>query len=323
MVECETGQLTPAMETAIHREVMRCEMMVWLSREVAFAPRTAAEADAAAAEIEKKVLAVRQAIRLRDPSLALGPVAAAAASLGLPIVPAALPRIGRAVLGVLAELHEAELVVEGGATVEEATRALRQRHFGGRPPERLTPPVRLSAAVAKAIERASTLDMTDKVRTTGELMLAFFGADAFLDDVFTRAHMIAFLAWCTRLPNTHGKAHGRNKYEKVGHAGRQGGGDRRGRRQRRGGLGEDQREDGHHLARKAGARRPAVCAAPDRQHDREAPCAGAHHPRDRPRLSRLGRRALAVLPQGLARRRWRGHAKICQRMPGMRPSCSG
>lgn len=218
MFECETGQVTPTMETAIRREVMRCEMMGWLAREAAFEPRTAAEAEAAAAAIETKVAAVRQAIRLRDPSLALGPVAVAAASLGLEIAPAALPRVGRAALGVLAELHEAELVFECGATVEEATRRLRNLHFGGRPPERLTPPVRLVDAVAKAVERAPTSGMTDKVRSTGELMLAFFGADAFLDDVFTKERMIAFLAWCMRLPNTHGKAHGRNKYEKVGKA---------------------------------------------------------------------------------------------------------
>ena len=63
MFECETGQVTPAMETAIRREVMRCEMMGWQAREAAFEPRTAAEAEAAAGGIEKKVAAVRQANR--------------------------------------------------------------------------------------------------------------------------------------------------------------------------------------------------------------------------------------------------------------------
>lgn len=218
MVECETGQVTPAMETAIRREVMRCAMMEWLVREASFEPRSIDEADAAAAATEAKVAAARAAIRLRDPSLALAPVAAAAAALGLAINPVALPRVGRAVLGVLAEMHEAELAFENGATVEEATRVLRDVHFGGRPPERLSPPVRLSTAVEKAIERAPTRGMTDKVKTTGELMLAFFGADTFLDDVFTKERMISFLAWCMRLPRLHGKAHGRNKYEKVGKA---------------------------------------------------------------------------------------------------------
>jgi hypothetical protein len=226
MCEYETGQVTPAMETAIRREVMRCEMMGWLAREAAFEPRTAVEAEAAAAGIETKVAAVRQAIRLRDPSLALGPVAAAAASLGLEITPAALPRVGRAVLGVLAELHESELAFESGATVEEATRELRRLHFGGRPPERLTPPVRLADAVKKAVERAPTRGMTDKVRTTGELMLAFFGADAFLDDVFTKERMIAFLAWCMRLPRKHGQGAWPQQVREGGQGGRQAGRDR-------------------------------------------------------------------------------------------------
>lgn len=144
------------METAIRREVMRCAMLGWLAREAAFEPRSIAEADAAIAVIETKAAAVRSAIRLRDPRLALAPVAAAAAALGLAIEPAALPRVGRAVLGVLAELHDAELHVESGATVEEARRVLRDVHFGGRPPERLAPPVRLATAVEKAIERAPT-----------------------------------------------------------------------------------------------------------------------------------------------------------------------
>jgi hypothetical protein len=206
MSECQVGPVTPAMETAIRREVMRCAMLGGLAREAAFEPRSIAEADAAIVVIEAKAAAVRSAIRLRDPSLALAPVAAAAAALGLAIDPAALPRVGRAVLGVLAELHDAELHVESGATVEEATRELRDVHFGGRPPERLPPPVRLATAVEKAIERAPTRGMTDKVKTTGELMLAFFGADAFLDDVFTKKRMIAFLAWCMRLPRGHGTA---------------------------------------------------------------------------------------------------------------------
>jgi hypothetical protein len=130
MVECEAGQVTPAMETAIRREVMRCAMTKWMAREAAFEPRSTAEADAAIATIEAKAAAVRSAIRLRDPGLALAPVAAAAA-LGLAIDPAALSRVGRAVLGVLAELHDAELTFESGASVVEATRVLRDVHFGG------------------------------------------------------------------------------------------------------------------------------------------------------------------------------------------------
>jgi integrase len=47
-------------------------------------------------------------------------------------------------------------------------------------------------------------------------MMAFFGEDAFLDDVFAKARMIEFLAWCARLPRIHGKAHGRNRHERVG-----------------------------------------------------------------------------------------------------------
>jgi integrase len=124
--------------------------------------------------------------------------------------------VARAALGTLNDLAAAECAIESGASVEEATRTLRALHFGGRPLERLAPPVRLAAAVAKAVEQAPTQGMTDKVRTTGELLTAFFGADAFLDDVLTRDRIVDFLLWCMRLPRLHGKRHGRNRYEKTG-----------------------------------------------------------------------------------------------------------
>jgi integrase len=208
--------VTPGAERAIKSEVLRCAMAAWASREAEFKARTPEEADAALLAAENAARAVRAAVRLRDPGLAVEPTRAAAASLGIALDAAALPRVARAVLGTLADLAAAECAIESGASVEEATRTLRALHFGGRPLERLAPPVRLAAAVAKAIEQAPTKGMTDKVRTTGELLIAFFGADAFLDDVLTGDQIVAFLLWCMRLPRLHGKKHGRNRYEKTG-----------------------------------------------------------------------------------------------------------
>ena len=208
--------VTPGVEGAIRNEVLRCAMVEWTAREAAFAPRTPEEADAAMMAVQETASAVRAALRLRDPSLALEPTRAAAASLGIPLDAAALPRVARAVLGTFADLAEAECAIEGGASVEEATRTLREIHFGGRPLERLAPPVRLAVAVSKAVERAPTKGMTDKVRTTGDLLIAFFGADALLDDVLTKDRIVEFLLWCMRLPRLHGKKHGRNRYEKTG-----------------------------------------------------------------------------------------------------------
>jgi integrase len=214
-MEC-MGTVTPGVERVIRSEVLRKTMLAWAEREAKAEPRSAKEADTALADAEAAAIGLRKAIRLRDASPAVEPVRAAAAALGIVLDATVLPRIARASLGALADLADIGCIIESGAGVEEATRQLREIHFGGRPLERLAPPVRLAAAVAEAVERAPTRGMTDKVRTTGDLLIAFFGADAFLDDVLTKSCIIDFLMWWMRLPRLHGKKHGRNRYTSVG-----------------------------------------------------------------------------------------------------------
>jgi len=98
----------------------------------------------------------------------------------------------RPALGALIETREAECAVEDGATVEEATRDMRARRFGGRAEEALRPPVMLSKAIAAAEARAVSRDMVNKVRTTGECLRAYFG-DVPLERLADRNERVAFL----------------------------------------------------------------------------------------------------------------------------------
>ena len=148
----------PEMAPATHREVARKALRAMLDREATAAPRTLEQADADRAQAEAALAALRQALRqalrLRDVSPAVGPATEAAASLGLDAEIGASRPFAQAAMGGLVEIGEATLAIEGGATVEEASRALRERHFDGKPLEEIRAPVMLVAAIAAAGKRA-------------------------------------------------------------------------------------------------------------------------------------------------------------------------
>ncbi|NCM98390.1 MAG: hypothetical protein GW948_14275, partial [Rhodobacterales bacterium] len=123
----------PEMVRAVLREVARKALRAMLDREATAAPRTLEQADADRAQAEAALAALRQALRLRDVSPAVGPATEAAASLGLDAEIGASRPIAQAAMGGLVEIGEVALAVEDGATVEEASRALRERHFDGKP----------------------------------------------------------------------------------------------------------------------------------------------------------------------------------------------
>ncbi len=126
-----------------------------------------------------------------------------------------IPQLSAGVLGALLEMREIEHRVENGATVDEATQPVRAARFAGRPANQLPAPVRLGAALEAAVARATSADMARKIEATGRLMTEFFG-DALLNAVFTETAFVHFMLWLMRLPASHGKAHGRNRYESVG-----------------------------------------------------------------------------------------------------------
>jgi len=209
----------PEMAPATHREVARKALRAMLDREATAAPRTLEQADADRAQAEAALAALRQALRqalrLRDVSPAVGPATEAAASLGLDAEIGASRPIAQAAMGGLVEIGEVALAVEDGATVEEASRALRERHFDGKPLEEIRAPVMLAAAIAAAGKRAVSRDMARKLDATGICALAHFG-NVPLEAMASEQARVGFLLWLRRLPAGHGKAHGRNRHATIG-----------------------------------------------------------------------------------------------------------
>jgi hypothetical protein len=93
-------------------------------------------------------------------------------------------------MGALIQIAEAALAVEHGATVNEATRAIRAERFAGQPADALPRPVKLSAAVERSIADAISRDMANKQRGTGRLLLAF-NSDMPAGGAFAEERMIA------------------------------------------------------------------------------------------------------------------------------------
>jgi hypothetical protein len=214
MSECVTRPVQPEEARAIANEIIRAEIARMLKAEADPTPRLAADVDARIAALSAEIAALREGLRLRDYAAALPAARQAAADLGVG-ADAATPVVAREAAAALVAMREVERAVEAGATVEEATRAVRADRFGGAAVDALGTAVRLSAAIEHAVEKAISDDVARKIRGTGALMLAH-GDDRPIDLVFDRGARIARLHWMARLPRDRGKAHGRNAHEKVG-----------------------------------------------------------------------------------------------------------
>ncbi|SEA50701.1 Phage integrase family protein [Rubrimonas cliftonensis] len=215
MSECVTRLVQPDEVKAIVDETIRAGVAAMLCEEAEAAPRTPDQADAALAHIGTRLGALRQALRLRDHAAAVEPARAAAAALGMDAVVADSPPAARGVMGGMIDLAEAALAVERGATVDEATRAIRAERFDGAPADRLPRSVMLTAASAHAVDSAVSKDMANKQRGTGRLMFAFFG-EAPVDHVFSPTRLTEWVLWLNRVPRNWANAHGKNRYTSVG-----------------------------------------------------------------------------------------------------------
>lgn len=214
MSESVTRLVQPEEVKAIIDEAVRGGVEALLRAESDAGPRSADEADATLARIEAAIGEMRQAMRLRDYAAAHDPALDAAHSLGMDVEAATSPAAQRGVLGALIALAEVERAVEGGATVEEATRAIRAERFDGAPADRLPKPVMLSAAVKQSIDKAVSNGMANKQRGTGRLLTAFHG-DVPVDQVFSPARLVAWMLWLRRVPRNWANAHGKNRYNDV------------------------------------------------------------------------------------------------------------
>ena len=178
--------------------------------------RTEDDADARIAALEERIAELRAAARRRDYQLVepeLGRVAGTL-SIGLPTpVPSSL---GRPAAGLMRELAEAEILAEEGEDVARAAEPIVARHFDGDVRACAAAPVPFSLAFEKTAAAAASPDMRRNTEATGKRFPVLMG-DRLIAALDTGT-MEEFRHLVSRRPKTHGRGHGRNRYETVGKA---------------------------------------------------------------------------------------------------------
>jgi hypothetical protein len=199
---------------AILGEVARAALARMLAAEDDDA-RTAADAEERIAALETRVAELRTAARRRDYEPLRPEIEAAAEGVSLP-APEPIPSaLGRPAAGLLRELAEAEIAMEDGEPVERVAAPIAER-FSSVGPRKFTEaaPVMISAAVERTAAGSVSPDMRRNTQATGRLFLQLMGDRPVM--ALDTTTMEEFLYTISRLPKTHGKGHGRNRYEAVG-----------------------------------------------------------------------------------------------------------
>ncbi len=185
------------------------------------AARIIADADAPSSDPERLIRALhdelrslRNEIRQRSFTQVEARVEGAADTLGVTVANPTPPTLARSATSALAKLRQAELDVHelGEDPRIAVAETLRQHGVATRLDGEVAPLIRLSDGVRAACEHA-TPEMRKKTETTGRLVAEFLG-DVPLEDL--EGQLPDLMRTLSRLPKTHGKAHGKNRFRSDG-----------------------------------------------------------------------------------------------------------
>jgi hypothetical protein len=202
--------LAPETITAILTETLRAELARILDDQDRGAARDDAEIDARIAGLEARRTTLRRRARNND-FAGLEPEILAAARVLQIAVTAPLPAdLGRRASDLIRDILELEAEVLDGADARSGASELVARFSKASVDDFVARPILLSAAIAKTREMYPTKAMKGNIDAIAQLALAYFGdipVGAISDDT-----QKAFFAWMARLPKSHGKRHGKNRY---------------------------------------------------------------------------------------------------------------
>jgi hypothetical protein len=202
--------LAPETITAILTETLRAALARILDEQDRGAARDDAEIDARIAGLEARRTTLRRRARNND-FAGLEPEILAAARVLQIAVTAPLPAdLGRRAADLIRDILELEAEVLDGADARSGASELVARFSKASVDDFVARPILLSAAIAKTREMYPTKAMKGNIDAIAQLALAYFGdipVGAISDDT-----QKAFFAWMARLPKSHGKRHGKNRY---------------------------------------------------------------------------------------------------------------
>jgi integrase len=202
--------LAPETITAILTETLRAELARILDEQDRGAARDDAEIDARIAGLEARRTTLRRRARNNDFAGLEPEILAAARVLQIAVTAPRPADLGRRAADLIRDILELEAEVLDGADARSGASELVARFSKASVDDFVARPILLSAAIAKTREMYPTKAMKGNIDAIAQLALAYFGdipVGAISDDT-----QKAFFAWMARLPKSHGKRHGKNRY---------------------------------------------------------------------------------------------------------------
>lgn len=210
MQDLNNQTLTEEKATVILGEMLRLELARILHDQDTAPIRSDAAIDALIAELEGRSSRLRRAARRNDFAQVEAPVVDAACAVGAPLQTPLQPSIGRRAIELAREILDIEANVLDGDDLRTAAATSVSRFSDASVDDFVKAPVLISAAKARTLELYPSPSMKGNIEAPARLLLEFFG-DIAVSSI-SEADQKAFFAWMARLPKTHGKAHGKNRF---------------------------------------------------------------------------------------------------------------
>ncbi|WP_421905010.1 tyrosine-type recombinase/integrase [Mameliella sp.] len=211
----DTGHadVCPELSKSILQEFLRAELirLIKFEEQIATQEEDALEARLEALEVENRQL--RAAARKGDWTVVQEPLEQAAALMKAGEAESAVPALGRKAAALKRQVNDVEAGLIEGDPLEQASHDLLAQNDLPKLEEFARPPVLISKVWAKTLE-LHTATMKGNIDALARKAIAFFG-DVPITAV-TKERQKEFFAWMSRLPKTHGKGHGRNRYTSEG-----------------------------------------------------------------------------------------------------------
>ena len=174
------------------------------------------DADLLIAEIAARIDRLKAAARTRDFSAIADALRQAAAAFQVDLSDPVPTRLGLDATRILVRLAEIERRAIDLDDPRDAAQPLAARFSDGSVDDFVKPPVSLSDALARMRANSPSPAMKGNHDALEQLLLEFFGDGPV--SRFTEDEQKRFFAWAARLPSSHGKSHGKNRFSSDGRA---------------------------------------------------------------------------------------------------------
>jgi hypothetical protein len=205
-----TLELTPETIETVLVETLRVELTRILAEQDHGAALPDAEIDGRISALEARQTSLRRAARSKDFSQIEDQVLAAANAVRVVLEAPLPPELGHRATDLVRDLLALEVEVLDGRDARSEASALVARFSAASVDNFVAAPVLLSAAFARTREMYPTKAMKGNIDAIAQLVLAFFGDIPV--SLITEARQEEFFAWMARLPKSHGKSHGKNRF---------------------------------------------------------------------------------------------------------------